>query len=88
MMWLVVDGRQPRSLGVTQRELSDLGIAAGCWTMLNLDGGGSSTLVVFEPARREHRVVNAPVGKTLPGTLRLNGNHLGVRLRATPAPAP
>ena len=47
MMWLVVDGRQPRSLGVTQRELSDLGIAAGCWTFLNLDGGGSITLVVF-----------------------------------------
>jgi len=88
MQWLVVDGRQPRSLGVTQRELAELGIAAGCWTMLNLDGGGSSTLVVFDPVRREHRVVNAPVGKTLPGTLRFNGNHLGVRSRTAPAAAP
>jgi hypothetical protein len=88
MIWLVVDGRQPLSQGATQRELADLGIAAGCWTMLNLDGGGSSTLVIRDPQTQKHRVVNWPVGQRLPGTLRLNGNHLGVRVRTSAVPSP
>ncbi|HMP01013.1 MAG TPA: phosphodiester glycosidase family protein [Gemmatales bacterium] len=89
MHWFVVDGRQPRSLGMTQRELAELGISRGCWSMINLDGGGSTTLVLRSPETRGCQVVNQPVGRTLPGTLRLNGNHLGLRLREQPpAPAP
>lgn len=88
MIWLVVDGRQPISRGATHRELADLGIAAGCWTMLNLDGGGSSTLVIKDPRTQKHRVVNCPVGQRLPGTLRLNGNHLGVRMKTPAVPPP
>lgn len=44
---LVVDGRQPRlSVGMTLHELAQYLLSLGCVRALNLDGGGSSTLVV------------------------------------------
>ena len=46
LILLVVDGRQEVSIGVTLEELARLAISAGAQTALNLDGGGSSTLVV------------------------------------------
>ncbi len=47
-LWLVVvDGRQPDySEGVTVVELAALMKELGCWQALNLDGGGSSILLV------------------------------------------
>ena len=46
-VWLaVVDGRQPLSRGVTLEELAALMRALGAVDALNLDGGGSSALVV------------------------------------------
>lgn len=78
---LVVDGRQPGfSEGVSERELAELGRSIGCGDVLNLDGGGSTTLVTFDSARREQRVANQPVGLKLPGTLRPVGGSLGVRV--------
>lgn len=55
-VWLaVVDGRQPdHSLGMTLPELSRLAARLGLREALNLDGGGSSTLVVRD------EVVNRP----------------------------
>lgn len=47
---LVVDGRQPgTSEGVSEFELALLMEEAGCWDALNLDGGGSSILLLGEP---------------------------------------
>jgi hypothetical protein len=43
---LVVDGRQPRSRGVDLSELALILHSLGCVEALNLDGGGSSALVV------------------------------------------
>lgn len=52
---VVVDGRQPQlSRGMTLAELADLMQTLGCRDALNLDGGGSSTLVL------RGRVVNSP----------------------------
>ncbi len=82
LVWLVVDGRQPgQSEGLTLFELAELGRQAGCAELLNLDGGGSTTLVLQDPDSRKHRVVNTPVGRgNQPGTLRFNGNALGLQV--------
>ncbi len=58
ILLLVVDGRQQRSRGYTMVELADLMIDLGADEALNLDGGGSSTMV----ARHHGRVgvVNSP----------------------------
>jgi len=67
-LWLVVvDGRQsPHSAGMTLPELTQLLEAFGAQEALNLDGGGSSTLVVLGSTRNrpsdetgERPVVNA-----------------------------
>ncbi len=45
--FLVVDGRQPAlSVGMSCAELADYMISIGCYQAVNLDGGGSSTMVV------------------------------------------
>jgi exopolysaccharide biosynthesis protein len=58
---LVVDGRQPAlSIGMTLAELSDEMIRAGCDSALNLDGGGSTTLVYREPDSHKLTILNSP----------------------------
>ncbi|RME88923.1 MAG: phosphodiester glycosidase family protein, partial [Anaerolineae bacterium] len=74
---VVVDGRQPLySAGATLAELADLLVAYGAYMAMNLDGGGSSTLVVEEPFGA--RVVNSPIDNNIPGRERPVANHLGV----------
>jgi hypothetical protein len=51
---VTVDGRQSESDGMTLYELADLMISLGCAQALNLDGGGSTTMVV------RGKVVNKP----------------------------
>ncbi len=47
MTWLVVDGRQPGySEGVSEHELAQLMLEAGCDDAMNLDGGGSSVMLL------------------------------------------
>lgn len=47
LVLVVVDGRQPRrSAGMTFPELGELMKSLGCVEAMNLDGGGSSTMVV------------------------------------------
>jgi len=60
-LWLVVvDGRQPGvSEGLTLRELALLLKEAGGWDALNLDGGGSSILLLA-PDGGELRTMNTP----------------------------
>jgi exopolysaccharide biosynthesis protein len=55
ILLVVVDGRQPRwSLGPTSSEFAQIMADLGAVTALNLDGGGSSEMVV------EGEVVNRP----------------------------
>jgi exopolysaccharide biosynthesis protein len=61
LLLLVVDGRQPQlSVGMSLDELAGEMIRAGCDRALNLDGGGSSTLVYRDPADQRLKVVNSP----------------------------
>ncbi|GBD93158.1 hypothetical protein BMS3Abin05_00741 [bacterium BMS3Abin05] len=47
LIWMVVDGRQPGySVGMTLRELADFLKKQGAYDAINLDGGGSSTMIV------------------------------------------
>lgn len=58
-MWLVVvDGRSTASIGMTYVELANLMVSLGADDALNLDGGGSSTMVAREGA--DLAVVNTP----------------------------
>ncbi|MEN9418149.1 MAG: hypothetical protein RI988_1769 [Pseudomonadota bacterium] len=77
--WLVVvDGRQPGySEGVALHELAALLRALGATEGINLDGGGTSTLVVQGPDT-EPLVLNRPIHRGEPGRERVSASHLGV----------
>jgi hypothetical protein len=78
LILVVVDGRQPGySEGVALTELAEIIIYYGGYTAMNLDGGGSSTLVV-EGFFGSANVLNSPINNSIPGRERVVGNHLGV----------
>lgn len=52
--FVTVDGRQSTSAGMTLTELGDFMLGIGAYNALNLDGGGSTTLVVH------NEVANSP----------------------------
>jgi len=75
---LVIDGRQPGwSDGATTAETAEWLRSFGAEQGLNLDGGGSTTLVVSD-GKGGAKVMNRPIHAGIPGTERVNGNHLGV----------
>lgn len=75
---VVVDGRQPfYSEGATLTQLADLMIDYGVYSAINMDGGGSSTLVI-EDERGNAKVLNSPIDSYIPGRERPVANHLGV----------
>lgn len=53
-VFVVVDGRSSKSQGATMDEIQKIMLWLGCTDALNLDGGGSSTMVV------RGKVVNHP----------------------------
>jgi hypothetical protein len=75
---IVVDGRQPfYSSGATLKELANYLVYYGAQTAINLDGGGSSSLV-FEGLFGSAKLVNSPIHTGIPGRERPVGNHLGI----------
>jgi len=54
----VVDGRQERSIGMNFQEMADFLLSIGAWNAVNLDGGGSTTMVIHD------NIVNSPSDKT------------------------
>ncbi len=54
IIWLTVDGRQPHSQGATLDELARILERYGAVEAINLDGGGSTTLVV------RNLIINSP----------------------------
>src|SRR5699024_618264 len=54
LLWMVVDGRQAASVGVTLEELAQIMQERGAYEAVNLDGGGSSTMVA------QNEVINVP----------------------------
>jgi exopolysaccharide biosynthesis protein len=57
LLFVTVDGRRPdESVGMSLREMTDLMLELGCVSAINLDGGGSTTMVI------DGKVVNRPSG--------------------------
>lgn len=77
LLLLTVDGRNPgHSRGVSTPELANLMIQFGALNAINLDGGGSTTMVFADPSPR---LVNISVGiSNTPGTERIVGNNLAI----------
>lgn len=74
----VVDGRQPNySEGITMLELANIALEYGVDIALNLDGGGSTTLVM-EGDAGEPIILNSPIDNRIPGRERAVANHLGI----------
>ncbi|OLT61848.1 phosphodiester glycosidase family protein [Moorena bouillonii] len=78
-LWLIiVDGRQRfYSEGVTLAELTSIIQELGADSALNLDGGGSTTLVVANNTNKL-RVLNSPIQTRIPTRQRAIANHLGI----------
>jgi exopolysaccharide biosynthesis protein len=78
LILFVVDGRQPGySEGITLGELAEIIIHHGGYNAINLDGGGSSTMVIGAPSGIP-KVINSPINHGIPGRQRPVGNHLGI----------
>lgn len=61
LLILAIDGRQEgHSRGVTLAELARIFLSFGAHSAINLDGGGSSSMVVRDPATGVHAIVNQP----------------------------
>ena len=77
---VVIDGRKPGySMGTSNSETAEVMIALGAYTALNLDGGGSTTMVKSDEQR--HVVtVNHPSG----GAERFDASALGVHASFLP----
>ena len=78
LILFVADGRQPfYSQGATLWEMARLMIYYGAANAMNLDGGGSSTLVM-QNSLGIIQVVNSPIQTGIPGRERPVGNQLGI----------
>jgi hypothetical protein len=60
MFLLITDGRQSQVLGTTLKQTADMLVALGADTGLNLDGGGSTTLVARPLGGSEATLRNTP----------------------------
>lgn len=79
---VIVDGRQRGwSEGVTLPELSALLVELGVHDAIELDGGGSATLVA-EGEDGRPVVLSSPIHQRIPGRERPVANHLGVQVSA------
>jgi phosphodiester glycosidase/calcineurin-like phosphoesterase family protein len=74
MVLLTVDGRATGSRGLSLKEMGQLMVDLGADDVLNLDGGGSSTMLARAPGEQSPEVVNDPSD----GGERLVPNGLGL----------
>ena len=78
LILFVADGRQPLySQGATLYEMAQLMIFYGAVNAMNMDGGGSSTLVMRN-SLGIIQVINSPIQTSIPGRERPVGNQLGI----------
>ncbi|MBN1417930.1 MAG: phosphodiester glycosidase family protein [Planctomycetes bacterium] len=86
LILIVIDGRQRGySEGTTTAETAEWIRRFGARDAVNLDGGGSSALVIAD-AIDGARILNRPIHAGIPGNERVNANHLGVFARPLEAP--
>lgn len=72
---VTVEGRQTNMPGFTQTALAEYMVSLGCDSAINLDGGGSSTMVTRNGETGQLQVVNTPSD----GSLRAVSTGIGVR---------
>lgn len=60
IMFLVIDGRQPHSIGISYKGLQDLMIEYGAINAANLDGGSSSMMIYQGEYLNKHSSVTGP----------------------------
>ena len=60
LLLVTIDGRHNSSLGMTLTEAARLMLQLGAYNALNLDGGGSTTMVTRTPGANDLQVVNRP----------------------------
>jgi len=78
LMLFIVDGRQPNfSDGITIPDFARIIIEHGGFNALNLDGGGSSAMVM-EGENGRPRQLSFPIHTRIPSRERPLGNHFGV----------
>ena len=75
----VFDGRQKDAAGVTTEEIGLWMAWLGAYDAINMDGGGSSALVLNENG--EYRLLNTPIHRGKPGLERSVASHIGISLR-------
>lgn len=76
-LWIIaVDDKQPLySEGVTLSEMTDFVMELGAYAAINLDGGGSTTLVTETTSGI--KILNSPIHTKIPLRERSVANHLG-----------
>ena len=74
LYFITVDGRKVTSIGVTQTELAEFLIEKGIENAINLDGGGSTTMVAKKLGEEDLKIINRPSG----GVLRMVTNSLAI----------
>jgi hypothetical protein len=80
LLLVVVDGRRKgEASGMSLTELADVMMRLGCQSALNLDGGGSTELLLRDPETGELHVMNHPSD----GRERAVANVLGITIRGT-----
>ena len=62
---ITVDGRQSSSIGMTQTELAEFLKEKGIYNAMNLDGGGSTTMIGRKLGELAVKTINSPSGVTL-----------------------
>jgi hypothetical protein len=77
LYFIVIDGRQLKSIGCTEAETALLLRALGATEAINFDGGGSSALAIRCPDGKV-RVVNTPIHGQIPGRERAVAGCLGI----------
>lgn len=82
ILMVTVDGRNGKSIGMTELELANFMRSIGCKDAINLDGGGSTTMAT-KKSKEEVKVTNNPSG----GSERAVANGVGIKSNA-PESAP
>src|SRR5256885_1918775 len=82
---MVIDGRQPGwSDGAVDSETADWLIRFGSFNGVNLDGGGSTTMVKADDCEGSAIQLNRPIDAGIPGHQRVIGNNFGVYTKELP----
>lgn len=85
--FMTIDGRRPEhGVGATLEQVGEALLKVGAFQGLNLDGGGSTTMVARDKDGSA-TILNWPINAISPDGLRFNGNAIGVTAMGAPRKA-